>query len=688
MREFLEVFCNWKNGVLLVLALTGFSYDCASTENRTVDQHRNPASESNEKNRAADREWRYYGGDAGSSKFSTLNRINAKNVKSLKTAWTWTSPDGPIVTQNNLPTGLFEATPLMVQGTLFVSTSLSQVAAIDPESGKTRWIYDPESYRQGIPGNFGFVHRGVAYWSDGNSQRILYGTGDAYLISLDAENGKPDPAFGSKGKIDLTQGLSRSVKRSHYGESSPPIICGSTIIVGSSIPDVVFKQPTPPGDVRGFDVKTGKLKWTFHTIPQAGEPEAETWEQSSWKKTGNANVWAPMSADQNLGAVYLPISTPANDYYGGERPGNGLYGDSLVSLSCETGKKNWHFQLVHHGLWDYDPPAAPILFDAVVDGKPIKAVAEVTKQAFVYVFDRVSGQPVWPIVERPVPASDVPFEQASKTQPMPTKPAPFDYQGIRDEDLIDFTPALKDKAREIVGKYVTGPLFTPPSLKGTLTAPGTFGGANWAGAAYSPVTGMLYVPSYTHPVATQLTKTIPALYDYKYTINFKGSGFPEGPEGLPLLKPPYGRITAISMKSGEHAWMAPIGRGPRDNPALTGVELPSGDLGWDRRTHVLATPELLFAAQGGKFALSTPIGLPLDFRGANLSQQSDDPMLRALDPVTGKTLAKIQLPWSPYGAPMTYEWKGKQYVVVPVGGGKEGAFLIALALEDGDLSAK
>src|SRR5665213_2566233 len=426
-------------------------------------------------------EWPAYASTAAAALYSPLTQIDAGNAKNLHVVWRWKSADQAIRNADPTvgPSQANESTPLMIGGVLYTSTSLSEVAAIDAATGMTKWVYDPKIYQNGLglPANLGWLHRGVAYWRNGDDERIVILTAFAKMIALDAKTGQPVESFGKDGRIDLAQGLRRPVDPNYYTMTSPPMIVRGVIVVGSSVFDFWGKRPSPPGDVRGFDVVTGRLLWTFHTVAQGEEPGAETWQNDSWKEVGNANVWAPMSADEELGYVYLPVSTPTNDYYGGDRPGDGLYGESLVCLDVATGKIVWHYQLVHHGLWDYDPPAAPNLIDITVDGKPIKAVAQVTKQVFVYVFDRVTGKPVWPIEEQPVPASNVPGERASSTQPFPTKPAPFDLQGVRDEDLIDLSPEVHQEAIDIVAKYDHGPLFTPPSLRGTVTLP-SVGGVN------------------------------------------------------------------------------------------------------------------------------------------------------------------------------------------------------------------
>ena len=452
-------------------------------------------------------DWLSYGGDKASSKYSPLTQIGRDNFNRLRIAWTWRSAEEEVAKSNQLKTWVWEATPLMVEGVLYISTSLSQVAAIDAATGKTQWIYDPETWKNGTPSNNGFVHRGVAYWADGDDQRIFFGTGDGYLICLNAQTGKPIPTFGHEGRIDLTQGLGRTVDRHLYGVSSPPIICRDIVVMGSKVNDVPLAPEMPPGDARGFDVRTGKQQWIFHAIPRQGEFGNETWKDGSWKTTGAANVWTMMSADEALGYVYLPFSTPSDDHYGVHRPGDGLFGESLVCLDARTGKRVWHFQTVHHGLWDYDLPCAPNLIDIRADGKPVKAVAQMSKQGFCYVFDRVTGKPIWPFEEKPVPQSTVPGERTSPTQPFPTKPAPFDRQGVNENDVIDFTPTLRKQALAILDRYNYGPLFTPPSLeKPTIEMPGIAGGASWSGAACDPETGICYVSSVTLPYAATLTK--------------------------------------------------------------------------------------------------------------------------------------------------------------------------------------
>ena len=626
----------------------------------------------------SDVDWRAYGSDYASTKYSRLTEIDRDNVGRLEIAWQWDSIANQILeADSTLRVFVNEATPLMVHGVLYTSTALSQVAAIDGATGKTLWMYDPKTWADGTPANVGFVHRGVAYWEEGAERRILYATGDAYLIALDADTGKPITHFGDNGRVDLTKGLRRPVDRSLYAVSSPPVICRGVVVVGSTVLDsfAVNRMPDvamPPGDVRGYDVKTGAQKWVFQTIPQKDEYGNETWLVDSWKTTGSTNVWTWMSADETLGYVYLPISTPTNDFYGGHRLGDNLFAESLVCLNAETGERVWHFQMVHHGIWDYDLPAAPNLVNITVDGRDIKAVAQVSKQGFTYVFDRVTGDPVWPIEEQETPPSKIPGESASPTQPFPTKPAPFERQGLTKDDLIDFTPELREAAIEAIAKYDYGPLFTPPTQRGLIAVPGLVGGASWSGAAVNPETGMLYVPSYSLPSIMTVNKSEEPDSPYAYTGRFAYG--PNIMGGLPVIKPPYGRITAIDLNSGNHVWMSPVGHGPRNHPALKNLDLPS--LGWDRRIFPLLTESLLFVAQ---------MGLVLDRevskRGNAMTYDSEnnEAFLRAFDPGTGKLLAEIELPGNATGNPMTYMTGGKQYIAIPIGGASEPAALVVLS---------
>jgi quinoprotein glucose dehydrogenase len=621
-------------------------------------------------------EWPAYAGTYAAARYSPLAQINRDNAKDLHVAWRWKSPDQVIKDGNPTvgPTRANESTPLMVGGTLYTSTSLSQVAAIDAATGATKWVFDPKIYDNGLglPANDGWLHRGVAYWRNGDDERIVILTAFAQMIALDAKTGKPIATFGTDGRVDLAQGLRRPVDRDYYTMSSPPVIVRGVIVAGSSVMDWWGHRPSPPGDVRGFDVVTGHLLWTFHTVAQAGESGVESWEKDSWKEAGNANVWAPMSADEELGYVYLPVSTPTNDYYGGDRPGDGLYGESLVCLDAATGKKVWHYQLVHHGLWDYDPPAAPNLIDITVAGKRIKAVAQVTKQAFVYVFDRVTGQPVWPIEEQPVPASSVSGESASKTQPFPTRPAPIDIQGVRNDDLIDLTPDIHQEAIDMVDKYDHGPLFTPPSERGTIEVPGVAGGGNWAGAAIDPETGMLYVGTYRLPFVVSVRKPRPGESSYDFIGEFR---YLSGPRGIPLLKPPFGSIVAIDMNSGEHRWRIPIGHGELIPPIQQlGIKEP---LGFPARSWALVTKTVMIVVQSGYF--SAPRLAPGGTRRiADLN--NFDPHLWVYDKTSGEMLAEIAVPANAIGAPITYMAAGKQYIVFPVGGGPLVEELIAVAL--------
>ena len=639
---------------------------------------------------SAEGEWRAYGGDLGNTKYSPLTQIDAGNFGKLQLQWRWQSADGFI--SRTLPGGgelwgpsneifalldqedpnrwrdrqapyvqNFKATPLMVGGRLFINTPSSIGAAIDAKTGKTLWVYNPKSYEAGTTTmSARWNQRGVAYWTDGKEERVLWGTSDGFLLALDAKTGIPVKAFGENGKVDLMQGLPHAKRGSRdwlnaltYSVQSPPIVVRDTVIVPASISSFNVVKEQIPGWTRGWDVRTGKLKWTFHTVPRPGEFGNDTWLDDSWAYTGKVSGWSIYSADPELGYVYLPLNTAAPDYYGGHRPGDGLFGESLLCLDVETGKRVWHYQFVHHGLWDYDPPAAPNLLDVTVNGKRIKAVAQVTKQGFLFAFDRVTGQPIWAIEERPVPPSDVPGERAARTQPFPTKPAPFEYQGFTEDSLADFTPEIRALARKAVEGYRMGPLYTPPSLaerggnRGTLAQPSASGGANWSGAAVDPETGILYVQSRNSFAVFRLEPPTP---DQKGNLRYmegRGAG-PQMPQGLPLLKPPYSRMTAINMNTGDHTWMVPLGDGAaREHPMLKGLNLPP--LGGDSSmSGPLLTKTLLIGALS---------------RGGT----KGGPRLVARDKATGKEIASIDLPGVAIGTPMTYLVGGKQYIALTVG---------------------
>ena len=632
---------------------------------------------------ATNGEWRSYGGDLGSTKYSPLDQIDASNFNDLRIAWSWQSVDGSLdldALREQIPEisirGL-QATPLMVAGVLYLSTALHQAAAVDAGTGKTIWVHDPKAYLRGLP-THGYRSRGVAYWTDGQEARIFWGTSDGYLVGVDAQTGQPVLGFGDNGRVDLMEGIPRATRgatdqrgRNLLGAASPPIVARDVIVTPTIITDYATRREAPPGWLKGIDARTGDMKWMFRTVPQEGDLGVDSWLDDSWRYSGNTNVWALLSADAELGLVYLPTGTPTSDYYGGHRLGDNLFAESLVALDCATGRRVWHFQMIHHGLWDYDNPAAPILVDITVDGRPIKAVVQVTKQGFTYVFDRVTGEPVWPIVELAVPPSLVPGERASPTQPFPTWPLPFERQGIQVNDLIDFTPELRAEAIEILGGYVFGPMFTPPSVRsddpdetqGTIQLPGWVGGADWNGAAVDPETQILYVPSVTAPIVVALVAPDPDASDFNYVRGAPRSV--QGPRGLPLVKPPWGRITAIDLNTGDHLWMVPNGEGIRDHEALQGLDLPK--LGTPGRPAPLLTKTLLFIGEGSPSMLAMP-----RFAGGK--------MFRAYDKDTGEVLWEMELPAGTAGAPMTYMADGKQYIVVGIGEANRPAEFIALSL--------
>jgi quinoprotein glucose dehydrogenase len=618
-------------------------------------------------------EWPAYAGTYASAKYSPLDQITRANVGTLRIAWRWESPDHAVRLANPRIDASFlhESTPIMVGGVLYTITSLSQVAALDAATGRTKWVFDPGVHKHGLPANLGWVNRGVAYWRDGDDERIIVLAAHAFMFALDAKTGKPVPGFGENGSVDLSHGLGRAVaERFHYSVTSPPVIVRDVVVVGSSILDFPLRPDMPPGDVRGFDVRTGRKLWTFRAVPGPGEVGHETWENDSWKVTGGVNVWTLMSADEDLGYVYLPFSTPTNDYYGGHRHGDNLFAESLVCVDARTGRRIWHYQIVRHGLWDYDLPAAPVLLDVARDGKTVKAVAQATKQGFVFVFDRVTGAPLWPIEDRAVPQSTVPGEKTAATQPFPTKPAPFKIQGVREEDLVDLTPELKKSAIAIVQRPDHGPLYTPPTERGAIVMPSIAGGASWSGGAWDPESGTFYVNTIRVPSVTSLRKP-----SFESRDSYVGRvAFLSGP-GVPLFKPPWGSVVAIDMTTGEHRWRAPVGSGAY--PALSGLGI-SGRFGWPSRSFTLVTRSLLLVVQAGYHSNPRP-AITDPFR-TTFTLNNREPRLSAYDKATGALLAEVVLPANASGAPMTYMAGGKQYVVFPVGGATIPEELIALAL--------
>jgi quinoprotein glucose dehydrogenase len=621
-------------------------------------------------------EWRSYGGDQGSTKYAPLDQINRTNVKNLRIAWRRPAVD-PLLSGKDpklqVPNN-FRATPLMIGGVLYSPNGVGLVEAFDPGTGKTIWIQEPG---QGPDALRGTSTRGVAHWRDGGDERIFVQRGEM-LIALNAKSGQPYPTFGVNGAVNLHLGSDKEP----YSWSGAPRVCRDVVIVGASMSDSPPRKEGTPGDVRGYDVRTGQLRWAFHVVPRAGEFGVDTWKDNSWQYTGHANLWSLISVDEQLGYAYLPLTSPTSDMYGGHRLGDNLFSDTLVSIECQTGKRVWHYQLVRHDLWDYDLPAAPILADITVDGRQIRSVVQLTKQAFAFVFDRVTGQPVWPIEDRPVPQSKTPGEQTAATQPFPTKPPAFDRQGVTIDDLIDFTPALRAAALDIVKQYVIGPMFTPPSIKGpgpndtkgTIQLPGSVGGADWQGGAFDPDTGLLYVQSITGPFVADIIPGDPAKTNLTFTRGTRE--YPPAPLGLPLLKPPYGRITAIDLNKGTTAWMVPNGDGPRDHPLLKPLNLPP--LGNPGRSAPLATKTLLFVGEGDPIMATperTPKGMPL-----SLAPGAGGRKFRAYDKATGQVLWETELSAGTTGAPMTYMFGGKQYVVVAIGSREHAAEYVALSL--------
>jgi quinoprotein glucose dehydrogenase len=650
-------------------------------------------------------EWRSYAGDTGSTRYAPLDQINASNFNSLEVAWRFkTDSLGP------RPEFQLEATPLMIDGIVYSTAGTRRaVVALDAATGELLWMHSEREGARGAAAPRQLSGRGLSYWSDGASdRRILYVTPGYQLIALNAKTGAPVTSFGKNGIVDLKQDDDQDIDlvTGEVGLHATPMIARDVVIVGAAHKSggVPRSRGNVKGYVRGFDVRTGKRLWIFHTIPQPGEYGIDSWEKDSWSYTGNAGVWAQISIDEELGIAYLPVELPTGDYYGGHRPGNGLFGESLVAVDLRTGVRKWHFQFVHHGIWDMDLPCAPILADITVNGRSIKAVAQPSKQGFLYVLDRVTGQPVWPIEEKPVAKGDVPGEWYSPTQPVPSKPPAYDRQGVAESDLIDFTPELHAEGLKLAAKYKLGPMFTPPVVSkadgplATLVLPSATGGTNWEGGAFDPETHIAYIPSQTNISALGLLTPDAKTSDMNFvqgsaltgvrttvgsggdagadarpaptTAPAAGAGGEAGGgltvQGLPLVKPPYGRITAIDLDAGTIKWQIAHGETPdniKRHAALKGVTIPrTGQTGY---AGVLVTKTLVIAGEPRVTTTSTGA------RGA---------MMRAYNKATGEEVGAVYMPAPQSGSPMTYLRDGKQYIVVAVSGGNYSGELIAYKL--------
>jgi quinoprotein glucose dehydrogenase len=654
-------------------------------------------------------EWRSYAGDLRNHHYSPLAQITPANFNALEVVWRFkTDSLGP------RPEFKLEGTPLMVNGVVYSTAGTRRaVVALDAATGELRWMHAEYEGARAAASPRQLSGRGVAYWTDGRDERVLYITTGYRLVALDAHTGSRIPSFGKDGIVDLKEGVvfgkgqQIDLVTGEIGvHSTPAITRDGIVMVGSSF----LEGGTPKthnntkGLVRGFDVRTGKRLWTFNTIPRPGEFGNDTWLNESWAVTGNTGVWNQIAADEELGLAYLPVETPSSDFYGGLRPGNNLFAESIVAIDYKTGQRKWHFQLVHHPIWNMDIAAAPILVDLTVAGRPVKAVAAMGKQAMLYLFNRVTGEPIFPIEERPVPQSDVPGEKTSPTQPFPTKPPPYDHQGVTVENLIDFTPELHAEALKIAARYKTGPIFTPPPVsraEGPIAGFRSSGGTNWPGGSFDPETHIAYVPSFTSmpilgllPPPSKTFSDLPyvsgnALTGVRYisgpgenvgadaparpaggtasaTTNDGAVNANASPQGLPLLKPPYGRITAIDLDNGVFVWQVAHGETPdsvRNHPALKGLTIPR--TGQSGAVGALVTKTLVIAGD----PLATTV--PNRGRGA---------MLRAYDKTNGKEVGAVFMPAQQSGTPMTYSLNGRQYIVVAVSGGNYSGEYIAFAL--------
>ena len=604
----------------------------------------------------AGKNWIDYAGDNTKSRYSSLEQINKQNVGQLKVAWTYRSGDF----SQELKTTM-ECNPIAVDGIIYASTPTLQLVAIDGVTGKERWRFNPlpkdvlqdlhEKEKINIvPGTGYWVNRGMKYWQDGNDKRIYYSAG-IYLFAFNAADGSLITSFGDKGKIDLRQGLDRDIKGMHYNSTTPGVFYKNNLIIGSTVGE--GPEPAAPGFVRAFDIRTGKLNWVFHTIPQAGEFGTETWENESWKKAGGVNAWGGISLDEKRGIAFIATGSPTWDFYGQDRYGDNLFGNCVIALDANTGKRLWHFQTVHHDIWDKDLPCAPNLVTIRRNGRKIDAVAQVSKTGYLYLFQRETGKPLFDIEERAVPASQIPGERNSLTQPIPVKPKPFARTTLTISDMSNLNPEAHDYAVETFNKSTSGPQFTPMTNRPTLVMPGLLGGANWSGASYDPGSGLLYVNSNDLP---SLIGLVPNKQGSTYPVRNTGYNRFWDPKGYPAITPPWGTLTAIDLNTGDFAWQVSLGEYDeltQKGIAATGAPNLGGSL---------------VTAGGLVFIAST-----------------QDEKFRAFDKETGRLLWETKLPAGGYASPSTYMADGRQYVVIAAGGGgkmltKSGDYYISFAL--------
>ncbi|HEX2801929.1 MAG TPA: PQQ-binding-like beta-propeller repeat protein [Phenylobacterium sp.] len=632
---------------------------------------------------AADTEWLHYAANLANTRYSPLDQIDLGNFKDLEVAWRLaTSPFGPT------PEFTLQCTPLVAKGRMYLTAGTRRsVVSIDAATGEVLWVHREDEGERGAKAVARRAGRGLAYWTDGKEERILYVTLGYRLIALDARTGERIPGFGDGGVVDLRLDDDQEMDliNADIGYNAAPAIGNDVVVIGAAHGDGFVPKITKnvKGYVRGFDVRTGKRLWIFHTIPMKGEFGYDTWLDGT-DNIGNGGAWAQISIDEELNLAYLGVELATGDSYGGKRRGNALFGESLVAVDLKTGVRKWHYQLVHHGLWDLDIPCAAILCDIPIKGKMVKALAQPTKQSFLYVLNRETGQPIWPIVQKKVPKGAVPGEWYSPTQPIPSKPPPYDRQGMTPDNLIDFTPELHGEALRLAKNYVTGPVFTPPSLFepdgtwGTLMSHRS-GGTDWPGGSYDPETFTAYIHSKNEAdILAIQPNTDMARSDFDWVmINSQPKG--EAPivrdgfkpaqmtvQGLPLTKPPYGQISAIDLTKGEFVWQVPHGETPdivKNHPALKGLTIPR--TGQPGMVAPLVTKTLVVC--GDPMITTTPSGR----RGA---------MLRAYDKKTGEEKGAVFMPAQQVGAPMTYMLKGAQYIVVPTGGGSNRGEFIAYRL--------